>query len=56
MEYLVIALDLFRNIDVTLARWADLYGVRLYVILFAIIFCETGLVVTPLLWRKEKDK
>lgn len=49
MEYLVMFLELFRDLDGTLARWADLYGVWLYVILFAIIFCETGLVVTPFL-------
>ena len=48
-QAMLLVLDLLRNLDVTLARWADLYGVWLYVILFAIIFCETGLVVTPFL-------
>jgi membrane-associated protein len=37
------------HIDVTLALWAQNYGALIYFILFAIIFCETGLVVTPFL-------
>ncbi len=37
------------HIDVTLFQWAQDYGPLLYFILFAIIFCETGLVVTPFL-------
>ena len=37
------------HIDVTLYQWAQQYGPLLYFILFLIIFCETGLVVTPFL-------
>lgn len=37
------------HIDVTLLQWAQTYGSAIYVILFLIIFCETGLVVTPFL-------
>ncbi len=37
------------HIDVTLFQWAQNYGTLLYFILFSIIFCETGLVVTPFL-------
>ncbi|MBC7420767.1 MAG: VTT domain-containing protein [Bdellovibrio sp.] len=39
----------FLHIDVTLIQWAHAYGSYIYVILFLIIFCETGLVVTPFL-------
>ena len=44
-----MVLDLFLNLDKTLNHWADLMGPWLYVLLFAIVFCETGLVVTPFL-------
>ena len=37
------------HIDVTLLQWAQNYGTLIYFILFMIIFCETGLVVTPFL-------
>lgn len=37
------------HIDVTLLALAQEYGTFLYIILFLIIFCETGLVVTPFL-------
>lgn len=37
------------HIDVTLLQWAQEYGPFIYFILFLIIFCETGLVVTPFL-------
>jgi len=37
------------HIDVTLLSLAQEYGTFLYIILFLIIFCETGLVVTPFL-------
>lgn len=37
------------HIDVTLAFWVQNYGHLIYFILFLIIFCETGLVVTPFL-------
>lgn len=37
------------HIDVTLVQWAQDYGPFIYFILFLIIFCETGLVVTPFL-------
>jgi membrane-associated protein len=42
-------LDLFFNLDTTLAEWANVLGPWLYLILFLIVFCETGLVVTPFL-------
>ncbi|MBC7740798.1 MAG: VTT domain-containing protein [Bdellovibrionaceae bacterium] len=37
------------HIDVTLILWAHDWGSAIYLILFLIIFCETGLVVTPFL-------
>lgn len=39
----------FIHLDKSLAHIVSLYGVWVYAILFAIIFCETGLVVTPFL-------
>lgn len=41
--------DFIVHIDVHLVRMVALYGLWVYAILFAIIFCETGLVVTPFL-------
>lgn len=49
MEYLSSFIDLFLHIDKHLVELATLYGPWMYVILFLIIFCETGLVVTPFL-------
>jgi membrane-associated protein len=42
-------LDLVLHLDVHLLKMVGEYGVWIYAILFAIIFCETGLVVTPFL-------
>lgn len=42
-------LRLFTETHVVLTEWMNALGPWLYVILFAIIFCETGLVVTPFL-------
>lgn len=41
--------DIFLNLDTYLADWAGLYGVWIYAILFAVLFAETGLVITPFL-------
>lgn len=46
MEFVV---DLFLNLDEHLASVVASYGVWVYALLFAIIFAETGLVVTPIL-------
>jgi membrane-associated protein len=48
-ELVAIFLDLFFNLDTKLAEWANVLGPWLYLILFVIVFCETGLVVTPFL-------
>ena len=42
-------IDLFLHLDAHLAELVASYGVWVYAILFAIIFAETGLVVTPIL-------
>ena len=42
-------IDLFLHLDVHLAEFVGHYGVWVYGLLFAIIFAETGLVVTPFL-------
>lgn len=41
--------DFILNIDVHLFELVEKYGPWIYVILFLIIFCETGLVITPFL-------
>lgn len=49
MEYIHFIIDFILNIDAHMAEFVMMYGVWIYVILFAIIFCETGLVITPFL-------
>lgn len=47
--YLGQLVDIFLHLDVYLAQLVESYGTWVYAILFAVIFCETGLVVTPFL-------
>ena len=42
-------LDIVLHLDVHLLEWVQEYGIWIYAILFAIIFSETGFVVTPFL-------
>jgi membrane-associated protein len=49
MELIREALDFFLHLDTHLTNIIQEYGVWTYGILFAIIFAETGLVVTPFL-------
>jgi membrane-associated protein len=49
VELLKEFIDLFLHLDVHLYAVIQQYGVWTYLILFLIIFCETGLVVTPIL-------
>lgn len=49
MLFLHSLLDLFLHIDTHLGSVLQEYGALTYAILFLIIFCETGLVVTPFL-------
>src|SRR5437667_7030110 len=41
--------DLFLHLDTHLNEWTATLGPWLYLVLFLIVFCETGLVVTPIL-------
>jgi membrane-associated protein len=49
MEFLRDLIDLFLHIDQHLGELITAYGTWTYIILFVIVFCETGLVVTPVL-------
>lgn len=49
MEFVQSVLDLFLHLDEHLAWVVARYGIWVYALLFAIIFAETGLVVTPIL-------
>jgi membrane-associated protein len=43
------ALDVVLHLDQYLQAWSSALGPALYAILFVVVFCETGLVVTPFL-------
>lgn len=49
MEFLTNLLNIFLHLDVHLNSWAAALGPWLYVVLFLIIFSETGLVIAPYL-------
>jgi membrane-associated protein len=49
VELIEHAIDLFLHLDRHLGELAQALGPWLYFLLFAIVFCETGLVVTPVL-------
>jgi membrane-associated protein len=49
MDLIGEIVNLFLNLDVILTDVVAQYGTWTYAILFLIIFCETGLVVTPIL-------
>jgi membrane-associated protein len=49
MDLIKYLIDLFLHLDTHLGEIIQSYGVWTYTILFLIIFCETGLVVTPFL-------
>jgi membrane-associated protein len=49
MELVSGAIDLFLHLDRHLNELVRQYGTGAYLILFLIVFCETGLVVTPFL-------
>ena len=49
MDLLAAFIDLILHLDTHLLALTQQYGVWVYAILFLIIYCETGLVVTPFL-------
>lgn len=49
MSYLHHLIDTVLHIDVYLNAFVTTYGFWTYLALFAVIFCETGLIVTPFL-------
>ncbi len=49
MDFIKEIIDIFLHLDVHLDFIIRSYGTWTYAILFLIIFCETGLVVTPIL-------
>jgi membrane-associated protein len=49
VEIITTFFQVVLHLDQHLQEWVQNYGVWIYLILFAIIFCETGLVVTPFL-------
>ncbi len=49
MEFIQLVISFILHIDVHLSELFSQYGLWIYGILFLIIFCETGLVVTPFL-------
>lgn len=49
MDILINFINVIMHIDTYLTMIVQQYGVLTYVILFLIIFCETGLVITPFL-------
>jgi len=49
MEMIKTLFDIFMHLDRHLGSVIQAYGIWTYLILFLIIFCETGLVVTPIL-------
>jgi len=49
MDVMWELIDIFLHLDAHLDQWLELYGLWLYGILLVVVFCETGLVVTPFL-------
>ena len=49
METIQLFLNYLINIDTFLIDFVSTYGTLTYVLLFAIVFCETGFVITPFL-------
>ena len=49
MEIFMHLMDMLLHIDVYLREIVETYGHLVYIFLFIVVFCETGLVVTPFL-------
>ncbi len=49
MEYIQEVIKIFLHLDAYLVALAANYGVAIYALIFVVIFCETGLIITPFL-------
>lgn len=49
MDIILYLIDFFIHLDQYLPKIIEMFGIWAYVIVFIVIFCETGLVVTPVL-------
>ena len=49
MHYLLDFINIILHLNLYLGQFVDQYGAWVYALLFLIIFCETGLVITPFL-------
>jgi membrane-associated protein len=49
MSFIRHLIDIFFHLDRYLSSWTGTLGGWVYLILFVVVFCETGLVVTPFL-------
>jgi len=49
MDLIMQFIDILLHVDVYIGELFKNYGPWVYIILFVVIFCETGLVVTPFL-------
>jgi membrane-associated protein len=49
MNWITYNLQGIAHLDQYLIHWASEYGPRVYLLLFTIVFCETGLILTPFL-------
>ncbi|MDO4696626.1 MAG: DedA family protein [Neisseria sp.] len=49
LDFALALIDFIRHIDQHLTALSAQYGAWIYAVLFLIVFCETGLVVTPFL-------
>ncbi|MDR1397910.1 MAG: DedA family protein [Desulfarculales bacterium] len=48
-NFILAAWDFFLHLDLRLEEIIKTYGLSAYIIIFLVVFCETGLVVTPFL-------
>ena len=49
IEYVKMLIEMILHVDQYLSQWTQQYGDGVMVLVFIIVFCETGLVITPFL-------
>jgi membrane-associated protein len=49
LELIAYFIDLFIHLDIHLNTAIQFFGIWVYLVVFLVIFCETGLVITPIL-------